>query len=57
MEKELLTIKGNRKVLFPDALFLYIEWIGKANPKKDEELATFEEALQEKNSRMIQAQV
>ena len=25
--------------------------------KKDEELATFEEALQEKNSRMIQAQV
>ena len=39
MEKELLTIKGNRKVLFPDALFLYIEWKGKANPKKDEELA------------------
>ena len=33
MEKELLTIKGNRKVLFPDALFLYIEWKGKANPK------------------------
>ena len=39
MEKELLTIKGNRKVLFPDALFLYIEWKGKANPKKDEKLA------------------
>ena len=39
MEKELLTIKGNRKVLFPDALFLYIEWKGNANPKKDEELA------------------
>ena len=39
MEKELLTIKGNRKVLFPDALFLYIEWKGNANLKKDEELA------------------
>ncbi|MFQ6974547.1 MAG: hypothetical protein ACLRSA_01655 [Streptococcus salivarius] len=39
MEKELLTIKGSRKVLFPDALFLYIEWKGNANPKKDEGLA------------------
>ena len=25
--------------MFPDALFLYIEWKGNANPKKDEELA------------------
>ena len=34
MGKELLTIKGIRKVLFPDALLLYIEWEGNANPKK-----------------------
>lgn len=39
MEKELLTIKGNRRVSFTDALFLYVEWQGSANPREDETLA------------------